>query len=130
MAAAGEEYDGGNTTGFLSPAGDAFEGVVDLVKDILDLRRPSRYAVRVYGDALRGRGILSGDILVADSDLPPRSGRVCVAFLHGDVLVATLTYRRGEWWLRPSDDAREPVVVRGEPAEVWAVVCGLVRKDV
>ena len=130
MAAGGGDYDGGNTVGFVSPAGDALEGVVDLVKEVLDLSKPSRYAVRVWGDALRGRGILPGDILVADADMPPRSGRVCVAFLHGDVLVATLTYRRGEWWLRPSDDGREPVPVRGEAAEVWAMVCGLVRKDV
>lgn len=54
------DYDGGNTTGFVSPAGDALEGVVDLVKEVLDLGRPSRYAVRVLGDALSKRGILEG----------------------------------------------------------------------
>ena len=35
------DYDGGNTTGFVSPAGDALEGVVDLVKEVLDLGRPA-----------------------------------------------------------------------------------------
>ena len=40
------EYDGGNTTGFVSPAGDYLEGPIDL-SEILDLRRPHRYPVRV-----------------------------------------------------------------------------------
>ena len=55
---------------------------------------------------------------------------MCVAFAHGERLVATLVYRKGEWWLRPSDDAAELVSVQGAAAEVWAMVCGLVRKDV
>ena len=55
---------------------------------------------------------------------------MCVAFVHGEVLVATLAFRGGEWWLRPSAEGQEPVAVRGEAAEVWAIVCGLVRTDV
>ncbi len=128
--AAGGDYDGGNTTGFVSPAGDALEGPIDL-SAVLDLRRPSRYPVRVWGEALRERGIHPGDVLIADAAEAPRSGRVCVAFVHGEVLVATLAFRRGEWWLRPSaEGGGEPVAVRGEAAEVWAIVCGLVRTDV
>ena len=44
-------YNGGNTTGFASPAGDNLEGRIDLAA-MLDLSRPSRYPVRVAGDAL------------------------------------------------------------------------------
>jgi DNA polymerase V len=127
--AAGGDYDGGNTTGFVSPAGDALEGPIDLAA-VLDLSRPSRYAVRVLGEALRGRGILPGDILIADAAEPPRSGRVCVAFLHGEILVATLTKGRGGWWLCPSTEGERPVSVADAAAEVWAIVCGLVREDV
>ncbi len=129
MSAGGGGYDGGNTTGFVSPAGDALEGPIDLAA-VLDLSRPSRYAVRVLGEALRGRGILPGDILIADAAEPPRSGRVCVAFLHGEILVATLTKGRGGWWLCPSTEGERPVSVADAAAEVWAIVCGLVREDV
>ncbi len=130
MATDGGDYDGGNTTGFVSPAGDALEGPIDL-SAVLDLRRPSRYPVRVWGEALRERGIHPGDVLIADAAAAPRSGRVCVAFVHGEVLVATLAFRRGEWWLRPSRDGQgEPVAVQGEGTEIWAIVCGLVRTDV
>ena len=58
------DYDGSNTTGFVSPAGDALEGPIDLSL-LLDLHRPHRYPVRVLGDALAERGILPGDILIA-----------------------------------------------------------------
>jgi DNA polymerase V len=127
---AGSDYDGSGTTGFVSPASDDLEGPIDLA-EVLDLRSPNRYPVRVWGEALRGRGILPGDILIADAGEAPKSGKVCVAFVHGEVLVATLAFRSGEWWLRPSAEGRgEPVAVAGAEAEIWAIVCGLVRTDV
>jgi DNA polymerase V len=126
---AGEYDETGSTTGFASPAGDSLEGPIDL-SAMLDLRRPHRYPVRVLGEALRERGILPGDVLIADAAAPPMRGKVCVAFVHGDVLLATLAFRGGQWWLRPSSAEREQIAVEGEAAEVWAIVCGLVRTDV
>lgn len=130
MAAGDDEeaggYDGSNTTGFVSPAGDAIEGPIDL-SHILDLRRPHRY--RVSGDALRERGIHPGDILIADAAAAPATGRVVIAMVFGDVLVCQLTWRRGQWWLRPAGPGEQPIAVEGE-AEIWAVVAGLVRTDV
>jgi DNA polymerase V len=122
-------YTGGNTTGFVSPAGDSLEGPIDLA-EILDLRRPSRYPVRVAGDALESRGILSGDILIADAATPPAPGRVAVVMLGGDVLVAQLAYRAGQWWLRSGRPDAPPLPIEGDDAEIWAIVTGLVRTKV
>jgi len=121
-------YDGSNTTGFVSPAGDSIEGPIDL-SQILDLRRPHRYPVRVSGDALRERGIHPGDILIADAAAEPAAGRVVIAMVLGDVLVCQLAFRHGQWWLRPAGPDKQAVPVEGE-AEIWAVVAGLVRTDV
>src|SRR5688572_16657252 len=85
-------YTGDDTTGFQSPAQDYIEGVVDLAA-ILDLRRPGRYPVRVKGQALVARGIHDGDILVADAASDPKPGKVCVAMVGGDVILAILTQR-------------------------------------
>lgn len=115
-------YDGSRTTGFATPAGDALEGVVDLGA-VLDLRRPHRYAVRAAGD-LPERGIQHGDVLIADTDRAPASGHVCVAFVGGNVVLATLARREGEWWLRFAHRAPRAV---GEDTEVWAIVTALVR---
>jgi DNA polymerase V len=119
-------YRGDETTGFQSPAQDHIEGVPDLAA-FLDLRRPQRFAVRVKGDGLRQRGIHSGDILVVNTDGEPASGKVCVAFLHGDVVLAVLTEKDGVWWLEPSSQMPQPV---SDDVEVWAMIAALVRTEV
>ena len=121
-------YTGGNTTGFASPAGDNLEGPIELA-DILDLRRPSRYPVRVAGDALASRGILSGDILIADAATPPTPGRVAIVMIAGDVLVAQLAYRADQWWLQSGSSA-VPAIPLDADAEIWAIISGLVRTQV
>ena len=121
-------YDGGNTTGFVSPASDSLEGPIDL-SEVLDLRRPHRYPVRVKGDALAERGIQHGDILIADAAASPSAGRVVIAMIHGDVLVCQLAYKQGQWWLKPSGSEKAPLPVADE-AEIWAVVAALVRTEV
>lgn len=123
------DYNGGNTTGFASPAGDSLEGRINL-SDMLDLSRPSRYPVRVSGDALTSRGIFSGDILIADAASPPVDGKVAVVMLHGSVLVGQLAYRQDQWWLASGRPDTSPIVVAGDDAEIWAIITGLVRTEV
>ncbi len=117
------KYQGDETTGFQSPAQDYIEGVVDLAT-ILDLRRPGRYPVRVKGHALAARGIQDGDILVADAAAEPKAGKVCVAMVGGDVILATLTQRDAQWVLAPSSG---PLVTIADDVEIWAIVEALVR---
>ena len=76
------------------------------------------------GQALKDRGIHHGDVLVANAAADPRPGRVCVAIVGLDVILATLGQKDGTWWLRPSN--RPPVAVDGD-VEVWAIVEALVR---
>ena len=120
-------YQGDDTTGFQSPAQDYIEPVIDLAK-LLDLRRPGLYPVRVNGHELRARGIHHGDILIANAAAEPASGKVCVAFLHGEVILATLTRDEDTWWLAPAS-ARAIVPVTDE-VEIWAIIDKLVRTKV
>lgn len=122
-------FDGGNTTGFVSPASDALEGPIDLT-DMLDLGRPHRYTARVLGDGLRERGIFHHDVLIVDASAAPTAGRVCIAFVLGEVLVAELAFRAGGWWLKPSLERLEPISLQGESVELWGLVCSLVRPTV
>jgi DNA polymerase V len=119
-------YQGDDTTGFQSPAQDYIEPVIDLAR-LLDLRRPGIYPVRVVGQELRSRGIHAGDILIANADSEPMAGKVCVALLHGEFVLATLVRENDEWWLRPSSGA--PVHV-DDDVEIWAIIKALVRMKV
>lgn len=121
-------YDGGNTTGFASPAVDSLEGPIDLA-EVLDLRRPNRYPVRVSGEALTERGILPGDILIADAAAPPAHGKIAIVMVHSEVLVAQLAFREGGWWLRPGKAGQGGRVIPDD-AEIWAIVSGLVRTNI
>ena len=122
------EYDGSNTTGFVSPAADGLEGPVDLA-EVLDLRRPHRYPVRVVGDALNYRGICDGDVLIACTATPPTPGRVVIAMVSGEVIVAVLARDGKGWRLRPRDSRQGELPIRPDD-EIWAVVTGLVRPKV
>jgi SOS-response transcriptional repressor LexA len=66
----GGDYQGGETTGFQSPAKDFIEHVLDL-PSMLDLSKPSFYPVRVVGQAFKDRGIHDGDILIANAAAAP-----------------------------------------------------------
>jgi len=122
-----ETYQGAETTGFQSPAQDFIEHVIDLAH-VLDLGKPSMYPVRVRGQAFQERGIKDGDILIANTAADPAHGKVVVAVLQGDLRLATLERKAGQWFLRPSG-SKEAVPV-SEDAEIWAIVAGLVREAV
>jgi len=119
-------YKGGETTGFQSPAQDHIEEVVDLAA-LLDLRKPGIYPVRVVGQAFKERGIDHNDILIADAAADPVPGRVCVAMIGGDVLLATLTRRDDEWFLLPANGDLVHVTM---DVDVWAIIRALVRLEV
>ena len=120
-------YSGGETTGFQSPAQDHIEQIIDL-GDVLDLRRPSRYAVRVGGRGLSKRGIKAGDILITDRAAPPSPGSIAIAFVQGDVVLAQLLQRGGHWFLIP--DAGPCPIPVSDDAEIWGIVLSLVREEV
>ena len=95
---------------------------------MLDLGRPGIYPVRVVGQALRDRGIHDGDILIAIAAADPVSGKVCVVFVHAEVVLATVGREGdGNWWLQRFAGPSVPV---GVGVSAWAMISGLVRMSV
>ncbi|MCE2580070.1 S24 family peptidase [Komagataeibacter sp. FNDCR1] len=131
----GTGYSGENTTGFASPAGDSIEGTIDLA-EVLELRRPSRFPVRVDGEALLKRGVHRGDILVVDTAAGLTDGCLVVAAVSGEMRVCIARKSRAGWKLSCSirqdsevleSDPIGNVVVDGD-VTIWGVVTGLVRE--
>ncbi|WP_051543992.1 S24 family peptidase [Acetobacter okinawensis] len=85
-------YARDRTTGFASPASNPVEGPIDL-SQTLDLTNPSRYPVRVRGATFVARGILDGDILIADTAGPPQAGQLVIAWAAGRALLTELQNR-------------------------------------
>lgn len=121
-------YAGDRTTGFASPAADAVEGPIDLAH-VLDLRRPSRYPVRVYGATFATRGIRDGDILIADTAMQPKSGDLVIASTSGAIVLAELRAEKGHWWLISGNNSSAPIrVAPAHDVDIWAAVTGVVRE--
>lgn len=60
--------------GFPSPAADHVEQKISL-DELLDLRAPHMYLVRIEGDSMTGAGIFCGDIAIVNRALEAEPGR-------------------------------------------------------
>ncbi|MEB3201076.1 MAG: S24 family peptidase [Synechococcaceae cyanobacterium] len=114
--------------GFPSPADDHVEARIDLNLELMP-RPLSTFLMRASGDALRGDGILDGDLLVVDRSVMPRPGHVVVATHEGRFILRRLQRYRGQLWLEASDGV-SPAIPLGDTddgvaaaagAELWGV---------
>ncbi len=110
--------------GFPSPADDYVEARIDLNLELVPSPL-STFFMRVEGDAMRGDGIVDGDLLVIDRSVEPRPGMVVVAVHAGAFLLRRLGRRGARLWLLASDGVSPPLALadeQGGEAELWGVV--------
>jgi DNA polymerase V len=117
-------------SGFPSPADDYVEGRIDL-NGVLIPRPLATFFLRVRGEAMRGDGIVDGDLLVIDRSVHARPGMVVVAVHEGEFLLRRLQRRSGRLVLVASDGASPPIPLPIDPegagaaggdTELWGVV--------
>ena len=63
--------------GFPSPAADHIERRISL-DELLDIRAPHIYLVRVEGDSMLGAGIFPGDLIVVDRSIEAEPGHIVI----------------------------------------------------
>lgn len=80
------------SAGFPSPADDNIDRHLDL-NEFLIAHPASTYFVRVEGDSMIEAGIQSGDILIVDWSVEPRSGDIVIAMINGEFVVKTYSCR-------------------------------------
>lgn len=105
--------------GFPSPAAD-YEEVTLSIDDLVDLRAPNVYLVRVSGSSMTGAGIYDGDVLVVNRALEARSGDVVVAYVDGGMTVKRLQVTGAGVCLQPENPDYRTVAVT-ESLHVWGV---------
>ena len=93
------------SAGFPSPADDNIDKHLDL-NEFLIAHPAATYFVRVEGDSMIEAGIQSGDILIVDWSLEPKSGDIVIAMINGEFLVKTF---------HRQSDARKCFLLSGNP---------------
>lgn len=113
--------------GFPSPADDHVEDALDLNAHLV--KRPAAtFFVRATGDSMTGAGIHSGDLLVVDRSLEPKTGSIVIAVVNGELTVKRLRLEKGRVWLMPENPAYPELEIRdGLELVIWGVVAHVVH---
>lgn len=115
--------------GFPSPAEGYLTDSLNL-HDLVVKNPPATFFVRVAGDSMKDAGIASGDILVVDRSLEPRSGKIVVAILDGEFTVKKIHFETsGAITLVAANPAYAPIKISGgSEFQVWGVVSYVIHK--
>lgn len=113
--------------GFPSPAADHMERKISL-DELLDIRAPHMYLVRIEGQSMEGAGIFCGDLAVVDRSIEPEHGHIVIAALNAEPVCKRLHKRGNEVILRSENRAYPPRhVLEGDDLLIWGVVTFSVR---
>lgn len=114
--------------GFPSPAQDFLEPPISL-DELLQIKAPHVYLMRVLGDSMRDCGIFSGDVIVVDRSIDAVSGDVVVVSINQEPLVKRLMIdANGAVSLCSDNPSYAPIVLQeGDELHVWGVVPASLR---
>lgn len=114
--------------GFPTSVDDSIEMALDLNQYVV--KNPATtFFVRVEGDSMENAGIFSGDILVVDRSLDPRSGNIVIAVIFDELTVKRLQLENQKAFLVAENSNYEPIEITEEmDSSIWGVVTNSVRK--
>jgi len=85
------------------------------------------FALRVTGDSMVGRHILSGDVVVLEHGPEPRHGEVVAALIDGESTLKTFIKRAGKPYLK-AENPRYPDLLPAQELMIQGVFKALIRK--
>jgi DNA polymerase V len=122
-----ELYASRPAAGFPAPGDDLVEKSLD-INDLLIDNPTSTFFVKVEGDSMEGAKIFSGDILVVDRSVNPKSGAIVVAAVYGEMVVKRLKVAGTKVSLVSEKEGYEAInLTDNEECFIWGVVVGSVR---
>lgn len=114
--------------GFPSPAEDYIESSLDL-NTYLIKNPAATFFVRVSGSSMKDALIFPGDILLVDRSLTPRSGRVVIAVIDGELTVKRLLLNRTKTVLKAENNEFADIDIAPESEfEIWGVVTHIIHE--
>lgn len=113
--------------GFPSPAADHIEQKISL-DELLNIRAPHIYLVRIGGRSMEGAGIFDGDLLVVDRSIEPKHGHIVIGSVNQEPTCKRLIFRESSIVLMPENtDFPARYILEGDEYTTWGVVTFSVR---
>lgn len=104
------------------------EGKLDLNEHLIK-NPPATFFVRVSGDSMTGAGIYPDSILVVDRSEEPKSGKIIIAVINGELTVKRLQKGKDEVQLLPENPNYLPIYITPEmDFSIWGVVTYVIHK--
>jgi repressor LexA len=99
-----------------------------LIIDEMLIDEPSKTTlIPVKGDSMIEAGIHDGDVAVVEKRMTANIGDIVVAIVDNEFTLKTLDKERGQFVLRPSNQAFPTIRPQGS-LEIFGVLVGLIRK--
>lgn len=115
------------SAGFPNPAEDTEQEGLDLNE--LVIKHPAAtFYMRVEGSSMEGANIYSGDIVVVDKALEPRSNDIVVAYIDGEFTLKRFRHKGNKGYLVPENPEYQPLEITAESDfRVWGVVSYIIH---
>lgn len=112
--------------GFPSPAADYHEPPLSL-DELLNLRAPHVYLMRVQGDSMRDAGILDGSRILVDRAIEPCPGHIVLAYVDNQPVVKRLILSPTGLALESANPDYGPMVISEDTSvEIFGTVAWIV----
>ena len=108
--------------GFPSPADDHLDISLDLNEYLI--KHPSAtFYIYVKGDSMINDGLYSGDIMIVDRSLSPRSKDIVIAVIDGEFTVKRIYKKSNQIYLVPSNKKYQSITItENMDFQIWGVV--------
>ena len=116
------------SAGFPSPATDYMENKLDLNEYLI--RNPAAtFIVKASGSSMVNADIYSGDLLIVDRSVTPKSNNIVIASIFGDLTVKKLKKKEKSFFLVSANDEYPNIEVKEEmECFIWGVVTYIIHE--
>jgi len=116
------------SAGFPSPATDYMENKLDLNEHLI--KHPAAtFIVKAKGPSMIDAGILSGDLLIVDRSIDPKSNNIVIASIFGDLTVKKLQKKENSFFLLSANSDYPSIQVKEEmECFIWGVVTYIIHE--
>ena len=117
------------SAGFPSPATDYMENKLDL-NEYLIKHPAATFIVKAKGPSMSDAGILSGDLLIVDRSITPKSNDIVIASIFGDLTVKKLQKKENSLFLLSANSDYPSIHVKEEmECFIWGVVTYIIHES-